>query len=115
MDFIFRNKVRDLVDDLSPRYFQMIKCNYDGATIDLRGKEQQHPDLTSRTNAGYPFCQALGLEAVGRGVDGFLAPSARREGGTCVPVFKRAALSEPRVVHSCSATVQSGSVVFGKG
>ena len=112
VSFHLQKQAGDLVDDLDPRYFRLIKCNYDGATLDLRGKERQHPELTSRTNAGYPYCQALGLEAVELGIDGFLAPSARRQGGTCVPVFSRAALSEPRVGYSCRATVQSGSVVF---
>ncbi len=44
----------------------------------------------------YTFCNRLGAEAVSQDLDGLLAPSVRKPGGTNVPVFSRRALSNPR-------------------
>ncbi len=41
------------------RYYLLVKCSYDGSTVDLRGKEKQYPQLISPTSDGYPFCQGL--------------------------------------------------------
>ena len=43
----------------------------------------------------YQFCNRLGAEAKTAGLDGLLAPSARRADGTNVPVFARRAISNP--------------------
>jgi hypothetical protein len=56
------------------------------------------PELVDVDEAkAYPFCQRLGREAHEAGIAGFLTPSARRVGGTNVPVFSRPALTNPRV------------------
>lgn len=100
------------VSDTNLRYYGLIECSYEGITRDLRGLETKHPELVSPTPLGYPFCQKLGERAVEEGVDGYFTASARHSGGTCVPVFSRTALSEFRVAHRYSATVQSGRISF---
>ena len=110
--FHLREQTTDLNQDLHVRTYHSIECRYDGTTVDLCGKEKEYPDLVSKTKTGYPFCQYLARTAVARGVDGFFAPSARNPGGTCVPVFRRSALSEPRAGRSYHATVLSGSILF---
>ena len=80
-----------------PRFYSLISCRYSGMTADLRGQEETHADLVSRTEQGYPFCQQLGLQARDHHIDGFFAPSARNRGGTCIPVFERSAISEPKI------------------
>ena len=80
------------------RSFSLIGCQFLGKAANLLGQEKRYPELTSPSEDGYPFCQAIGLEAVQKNVHGLLAPSARNRGGTCVPVFARSALSRPRVL-----------------
>ena len=97
------------------RFYNLIHCRYSGTTADLRGQEVAYPDLVSKTEGGYPFCQLLGLRAVEHGIDGFLTASARNDGGSCVPVFARSALSEPRIRYEITLTATSGGVMFQRG
>lgn len=53
------------------------------ACIDLRGMKQD----TKLTSENYAFCQDLGRKAVKESTGMYLTPSARKEGGTCTPVF----------------------------
>ena len=86
-----------------PRRYAFVRCEYDGNTAELRGKEGEHPDLVSQTRDGYPFCQALAREATSNGIAGLLTRSARDPRGTCLPVFERGALSNPEATHSVKA------------
>ena len=101
-------------DGLLPfeRSYSLIYCSYSGETADLRGHEVDYPQLVSETDDGYPFCQALALEAVGRGISGFFTRSARNERGTCLPVFLDSALSEPQVESNVIAAVSDSGVTF---
>ena len=58
------------------------------------------PQLTH--DSDYRFCNALGTEAVESDLDGLLAPSARKDTGTNLPVFQRRAIDSP-VVQACVA------------
>jgi hypothetical protein len=78
------------------RYYQLTACEFTGSAMMLVGREQQYPDLVSATDAGYPFCQGVALWAISEGADALHTTSARRAGGTCVPVFTEGALSAPR-------------------
>jgi hypothetical protein len=78
------------------RYYQLMACEFTGSAMMLVGREQQYPDLVSATDAGYPFCQGVALWAINEGADALHTTSARRAGGTCVPVFTKDALSAPR-------------------
>ncbi len=92
-----------------PRFYSMIKCCFQGSTLDLRGCESKHPELVSDTDVGYPFCQELGKHAVQNGIKGFFTPSARLKRGTCVPVFFRTAVTEPQVICQYTITIQGGA------
>ena len=81
------------VPDLPTRYMRFA-CDFDGRVKDLRPKKDEWPELTYDTN--YGFCNELGSEAVKTGLDGLLALSVRRVGGTNIPVFKRSAISNLR-------------------
>lgn len=64
-----------------------------GSVKDLRPMQTEWQGLTH--DGDYLFCNRLGAEAKTAGLDGLLAPSARRAGGTNVPVFARRAISNP--------------------
>ena len=94
------------------RYYSMIDCEFSGTTADLRGKENDYPDLVSQTDAGYPFCQRLGKKATQKNIDAFYTASARNEGGACVPVFTETALSNPSITGRVKVTATSDGVRF---
>jgi hypothetical protein len=81
-----------------PRFYQFIACDFSGAILNLFGEEQNHPELVSQTESGYPFCRALAQTARGSNIDGFHAPSARRVGGICTPIFSSPTIANPKFV-----------------
>jgi hypothetical protein len=81
-----------------PRFYSLLVCDFEGTALMLCGQEGKYPDLVSPTEQGYPFCQRLAASARADHVDGFVTPSARRQGGVCAPVFVLDALSNPRIV-----------------
>jgi hypothetical protein len=77
-------------------YYMHFTCQFNGVIKDLAEKQEEWPLLVEKDRSiAYPFCNALGKEAVLEGLDGLYAPSAREAGGTCTPVFQRRALSSP--------------------
>ena len=94
------------------RFYSVIHCIYSGETADLRGKERGYPQLVGDGADAYAFCQCLARKAVENDIDGFFTTSARRKGGTCVPVFSRSTLSSPRIVSRVRVTVTDSSVTF---
>ena len=87
------------------RYFQFIACNFSGVILDLCGRAGAHPELVSKTEDEYPFCQALAVGARNSAIEAFHAPSARRAGGICTPIFSRLALANPRFVDAPRVTI----------
>jgi hypothetical protein len=79
------------------QYYRFIFAEFDGLSVDLRGQEEAHPELISKDESGYPFCQNLADAARAANIDGFYTSSARQQGGTCVPVFSQAALRTPAI------------------
>jgi RES domain len=79
-------------------YYDRLICRFRGQVLDLRPKIGQWPFLTGDGEEAYASCQALGREAAALELSGLLAPSARRASGTNVPVFRRGAVSEPRIL-----------------
>ena len=61
------------------------------------------PELTH--DSDYGFCNALGAEAVESGLDGLLTPSARKDHGTNLPVFRRRAIDNPVVEARVAVTL----------
>ena len=68
-----------------------VRC--DALLIDLRGKETVYPDLVSRES--YAFTHQVGRYAYEQGLNGLLAPSARRDGVNAA-IFKQERLSNVR-------------------
>lgn len=74
-------------------YFMRVSCQFSGQTKDLRPYLPSMAFLTAPHN---PECHQIGSEAHGAGLDGLLTPSAQKQSGTCLPVFRRSALSDAR-------------------
>lgn len=74
-------------------WYRRLTYRFRGEVKDLRPMQSNWAALTSDD---YGFCNELGREAVAAGLDGLLAPSARRKGGTNLPAFTRRAVSEVR-------------------
>lgn len=72
-------------------YCVMLECDFNGTVIDLRSEATRWPEIISDATIN-STCQQLGREGHEE-VDAFLAPSVRDKGGTTVPVFRRASLS----------------------
>ena len=85
-------------DGLS-RAFTVFVCKFSGHSVDITGREKQHPELVSHDESGYPFCQNVAVN-LKRSTDGLLAPSARnRPDGACTPIFSEQSLSEPHFLY----------------
>lgn len=95
--------------DSRPMFFRRFSCRFEGVEKDLRPKLGEWPDLINSSD--YTFCNHLGEEARVSGIDGMLAPSARRSEGTNLPVFQRRALSDPEEGDLVSLTL---NVVTGQ-
>lgn len=90
-------------------YLRLLQCNFAGSTKNLIPYADALPFLTSED--GYSQCNALANEAIACGLDALLTPSARRAGGTCVPVFSERSLSNPTFTssHVFEFTPQGGN------
>ena len=97
---------RRSIDDGQEREFSLIACRFTGLIVDLLGAEDSYPQLTAPGDESYPACWEIAVAAKAMEADGLHAPSARRPGGVCVPVFVRSTISEPglrsRVMYSRS-------------
>ena len=74
-------------------YYQRFACSFEGSEKDLRNKRSEWLELVHGDD--YTFCNRIGAEAIQLGLDGLVAPSARRATGSNVPVFTRQAVSNP--------------------
>ena len=107
----------ELVGNSTPSrkvYFRHFQCEFDGRVLDLRPHQAQFPFLADPdVTKSYPPCNSLAKEAIEIGMHAFLTPSARRPGGTCVPVFSRPSLRNGVVgeVVALQRTHEGGSVV----
>lgn len=81
----------------APRYYQFVEMTYDGMSLELCGHEVKYPELVSQSDEGYPFCQAIALQAKTEKIDALHAPSARRRGGVCVPIFTISSVTKPEI------------------
>lgn len=74
-------------------YYRCFTCLFEGQEKDLRDKQSEWPELVH--DSDYTFCNRIGAEAVRLELDGLVVPSARREDGSNLPVFKRSAIRDP--------------------
>ncbi len=93
-------------------FFRRFSCRFEGVEKDLRPKLGEWPDLVHSSD--YTFCNHLGEETRVSGIDGILAPSARRSAGTNLPVFRRRALRDPEKGDLVSLTlnIETGEVIL---
>ena len=92
---VLHHRKKTMSAQSSAQYYRFISAQFDGLVVDLRGQEKAHPELISKDESGYPFCQGLADAARESGTNGFYTPSARHPDGTNVPVFTQDALSNP--------------------
>lgn len=99
---------------IKPRtvYFLRLTCDFSGSLKDLREKQNEWTWLIH--DSDYAKCHGIAREAVEEGLDGLLAPSARRNSGTCLPVFKRTAISNPASEDVVSFTFDPSTNQFLK-
>lgn len=77
-------------------FMREVECTFQGQVKDLRPELGRIPHLVAEeADGGYETCNQIAAEARGQGLHGLLTPSARLNGGCCLPVFSQAALSEP--------------------
>ncbi len=94
--------IHNVAGPAKPRvaYYSRFSCRFDGSVKDIRPALVDWPDLTHDND--YSLCNRVGAEATTSGLDGLMTPSARRAGGTNIPVFTQRALSNP-VIHGLVA------------
>ena len=86
-------------------YYQGFTCLFEGEEKDLRDKLSEWPELVH--DSDYTFCNRIGAEAVRLELDGLVVPSARRENGSNLPVFKRSAIRDPEYQDLVKITLDS--------
>ena len=92
-------------------HYQAVRCRLAGAVLDVRPKVLDWPFLVGDDEA-YRDCQKLAGTAIDLGADALFCPSARHPAGTTSPVFRRHALSNPRIVGRVKLSLSpDGAVV----
>ncbi len=105
-----RRNLQSEPPELRRFHFREFRSRVKGSGYDLRPMKDGWPFLTGDT-ASYPQCQDLAGEARAASADAMLCPSARREGGTTVPVFVQRVLSEATIIGLVSIQIDTeGSV-----
>jgi hypothetical protein len=84
-------------------HYSIVRCRFSGEIVDLQPKLPVWPGLIDDD-------YGLGKEARDGGLGGFLAPSARHTGGTTVPAFIQATLSDPVIEAAAKLTFDAGNV-----
>lgn len=74
-------------------YYRSLRCDFSGMATDLRPHFAAMPFLIA--DDGYDECNKIARAAILASLDGLITPSARRQGGACLPVFSRGVLSKP--------------------
>ena len=85
-------------------WYQCFVCDFSGSVKDLQPQQAAWSELTH--DSDYRFCNQLGAEAKKTALDGLLAPSVRRRGGTNLPVFERSAIGRPRNLRLVAVTCE---------
>ena len=85
------------VDDVVVRYRKVYRVDASGLFLDLRGKDQDHPEII---DDDYAFTQSIGKRVAHEGLRGLLFPSARWPEGSCLAAFRADPLSGPRELYA---------------
>ena len=81
-----------------------------GRTIDLTLYHDHFPDLTHSKN--YDLCNRMGRFARDQSIGLFRTPSARKDGGICVPVFSEDAIQSDCFQYDYYLTFELNSAVI---
>lgn len=104
--FLKRHKMASTSEENSfPFLYQCFTCCFIGKAKDLRNNQGEYPELVDEN---YCFCQKIGAIA-GSKLDGLVVPSARKEDGSCLPVFNKCALSDPKYLGQIELTFDPGN------
>ena len=97
-EFLYSRLARGQVPDITSAKVQFteIECSFSGEIKDLWPKLAEWPFLTAKD--GYDRCNEIARAAIRERLDGLTTPSAQDMGGTCLPIFFRAAGRQPRYV-----------------
>lgn len=83
--------------DVDVQFGQFV-CLFRGDIKDLRPMRSEWLFLTA--DDGYGDCNRVARAALDEDLSGLLTPSARNANGTCLPIFRRDAASQVRLVRS---------------
>ena len=86
-------------------HYRELRCRLQGEAFDIKAKLVDWPFLVGDQSA-YPQCQNVARSGIEADADALIAPSARKDGGTTIPVFKRTALSSPEILGAVVFQVQ---------
>jgi hypothetical protein len=100
-----------LVTQTAPRYYQFLQVTFDGEIVELCGHEGEHPEFVSQTDAGYPLCQTIAVDARAARYHALSAPSARIS-GTCVPIFFASNISKPEITQRLRFVFDGASLSY---
>ncbi|MGA7070403.1 RES family NAD+ phosphorylase [Bradyrhizobium sp.] len=87
-------------------HYRELRCRLQGEAYDVKAKLADWPFLVGDHSA-YAQCQNVARAAIQADADALIAPSARKNGGTTIPVFKRVALSSPEILGAVIFQVQA--------
>ena len=94
------------VTDPVTRYRAMYQVRARGLFLELRGKQDEHPELLQED---YRPTQAIARHASGQGLPGMLYPSARWRGKGCLAAFRAEPLSDARVLYYLTFHIDPGA------
>jgi hypothetical protein len=78
------------------RYRAVYRVQARGLFLELRGKEDTHPELL---DDDYAATQAIGKHAAAQGLPGVLYPAARWPEGSCLAAFRADPLTNPTLLY----------------
>ena len=78
------------------RHRAVYRVHARGLFLELRGKEDAHPELLDED---YAATQAIAKHAAAQGLPGLLYPSARWPDGSCLAAFRAGPLSNPTLLY----------------
>ena len=79
--------------DGSAMYFRLLEIGYEGETLDVRARNVEFPFLTKPDSSSYQECTIFAEEAINAQIDAICTTSARRQEGSCLPIFRRSAIT----------------------
>lgn len=96
----------DGVTEVVTRYRAVYEVRADGLFLELRGKQDEHPELLDED---YAATQAIAHHVAGQGLPGLLYPAARWPDGSCLAAFRSDPLTDPRLLYYLTYRIDAGA------